>query len=345
MTSTILVTGGTGYIGSHTVLELLQQGFAVVILDNLCNSSSSMLPRLEALSGKTIPFVQADIRDRVALDQLFARYAIDAVIHFAALKIIGESLTKPLEYVQNNVAGTVTLLQAMQAANIHRFVFSSSAAVYGDPHTVPIRESFPLQATNPYAGSKLMCENILRDLQRSHPAWQIAILRYFNPIGAHASGLIGEIPNGIPTNIMPYLTQVAIGQLPSLAIFGNDYPTIDGTGVRDYIHVTDLAKGHVSALHYLAQQQGSLTVNLGTGRPVSVKQLVDAFSEATGVTVPHHYAPRRPSDVASSYADPSLAQELMGWHAEKTIVDMCRDAWRWQSTHAGHARPTALATH
>ena len=333
MSRRILVTGGAGYIGSHTVLALLEAGHEVLIVDNLSNSSAKVLPRLEQLSGQVIPFVQADVRDSAALDRIFAEHRIDGVIHFAGLKAVGESVAQPLRYFDNNVGSTLALLQAMDRAGVRRIVFSSSATVYGDPDQVPINESSRLQVTNPYGRTKLMCEDILRDLQMSDPRWQVAILRYFNPVGAHISGTIGEHPNGIPNNLMPFITQVAVGQREFLSIFGQDYPTPDGTGVRDYIHVVDLAQGHLAALNYLQNQQASITVNLGTGRGVSVKELADTFARVTGVPVPYRFVDRRPGDVAACYADTRLAREALGWQAQLGVERMCQDAWRWQSNN------------
>jgi UDP-glucose 4-epimerase len=333
MRNRILVTGGAGYIGSHTVLALLEAGHEVLIVDNLSNSSAKVLPRLEQLSGQVIPFVQADVRDGAALDRIFAEHRIDGVIHFAGLKAVGESVAQPLRYFDNNVGSTLALLQAMDRANVRRIVFSSSATVYGDPEQVPITESSRLQVTNPYGRTKLMCEDILRDLLVSDPRWQVAILRYFNPVGAHISGTIGEHPNGIPNNLMPFITQVAVGQRDFLSIFGQDYPTPDGTGVRDYIHVVDLAQGHLAALNYLQNQQASITVNLGTGRGVSVKELAETFARVTGVPVPYRFVDRRPGDVAACYADTRLAQEALGWQAQLGVERMCQDAWRWQSNN------------
>lgn len=330
MNSTILVTGGLGYIGSHTVVELCAAGYDVVIIDNLCNSHPAVLPRLEAITGRKLPFIQGDVRDVTVLNTIFTQYKIDGVIHFAALKSLGESVEQPLRYYENNLVSTFVLLEAMRAAQVKRFVFSSSAAVYGIPDSVPVREDAPLRVSNPYGRTKLMTETILNDLQKAEPDWQIAQLRYFNPVGAHASGTIGEDPQEIPNNLMPYITQVAVGKRECLSIFGKDYDTVDGTGVRDYIHVVDLARGHVAALNYLRTQQRSLTVNLGTGRGVSVLQLVHAFIENTGQNVPYQFAPRRPADVASCYADARLAEQLMGWRATHDVNDMCRDAWRWQ---------------
>jgi UDP-glucose 4-epimerase len=327
----ILVTGGMGYIGSHTVVELIESGHDVLILDNLHNSSEKVLARLETICKRPIAFIKADARDRTTLDQLFSQHRIDSVIHFAGLKSVGESVEKPLEYFDNNLNSTLTVLQAMRAAGVKRFVFSSSATVYGDPASVPIKEDFPLRVTNPYGRTKLMCEEILRDLMVAEPDWQIATLRYFNPVGAHESGLIGESPNGIPNNLMPYITQVAVGKREKLSIYGNDYQTPDGTGVRDYIHVVDLAKGHVAALRYMEQQGKSVTVNLGTGNGISVRQMMEAFQEVTGITIKHQYVGRRPGDVMTCYASPESAKALLGWHAEKDVFAMCRDSWRWQS--------------
>ena len=331
--STILVTGGAGYIGSHTVVELLNAGHQVVIVDNLCNSSAKVLDRIEALAGKNFSFVQADVRDSAALDRIFAEHRIDGVIHFAGLKAVGESVAQPLRYFDNNIGSTLALLQAMDRAGVRRIVFSSSATVYGDPDQVPITESSRLQVTNPYGRTKLICEDILRDLQVSDPRWQVAILRYFNPVGAHISGTIGEHPNGIPNNLMPFITQVAVGQREFLSIFGQDYPTPDGTGVRDYIHVVDLAQGHLAALNYLQEQQTSITVNLGTGRGVSVQELADTFARVTGVPLPYRFVDRRPGDVAACYADTRLAQKALGWQAQLGVERMCLDAWRWQSNN------------
>lgn len=329
--SCILVTGGAGYIGSHTVVELLNAGHQVLIVDNLCNSSSAVLDRIEALTGKKVPFVQADVRDAATLDRIFTEHPVDGVVHFAGLKAVGESVAQPLRYFDNNVGSTLALLQAMDRAGVRRIVFSSSATVYGDPEQVPITENSRLQVTNPYGRTKLMCEDILRDMQVSDPRWQVAILRYFNPVGAHISGTIGEDPSGIPNNLMPFITQVAVGQREFLSIFGRDYPTPDGTGVRDYIHVVDLAQGHLAALNYLQQHQTSLTVNLGTGHGVSVQELADTFARVTGVPVPYRFVDRRPGDVAACYADTTLARETLGWQAQLGVERMCEDAWRWQS--------------
>lgn len=330
----ILVTGGTGYIGSHTCVALAQAGHEIVILDNLCNSQSSVLERLALLCGKSPSFVQGDIRDPTLLDSVFACYQITAVIHFAGLKAVGESVNQPLEYYDNNVSGSINLLKSMQKHNVRTLVFSSSATVYGNPSTVPIEEHFPLSATNPYGRSKLIIEEILGDLHESESGWNIARLRYFNPVGAHESGLIGESPKGIPNNLMPYISQVAVGMRDYLRIYGNDYPTHDGTGVRDYIHVMDLADGHVAALHYLLTRQGMLTVNLGTGRGYSVLEMVKAFEEVSHRPIPYRIEGRRTGDTAQSWADTRLAKELLGWEAHRGIEEMCRDAWRWQSSQA-----------
>ena len=331
--SNILVTGGAGYIGSHTVVELLNAEHQVVIVDNLCNSSAKVLDRIEALAGKNFSFMQADVRDGAALDRIFAEHRIDGVIHFAGLKAVGESVAQPLRYFDNNVGSTLALLQAMDRANVRRIVFSSSATVYGDPEQVPITEGSRLQVTNPYGRTKLIREDILRDLQQADPRWHVAILRYFNPVGAHISGTIGEHPHGIPNNLMPFITQVAVGQREFLSIFGQDYPTPDGTGVRDYIHVVDLAQGHLAALKYLHDRQASITVNLGTGRGVSVKELADTFARVTDVPVPYRFVERRPGDVAACFADTRLAQEALDWQAQLGVERMCQDAWRWQSNN------------
>lgn len=330
MKSTILITGGTGYIGSHTLVEFLQAGCELVVADNLSNSKREALQRVERITGKAITFYQVDVRDRTGLQRIFREHDIAAVIHFAGLKAVGESVDKPLEYYDNNVTGSLVLLEVMAAAGVKTLVFSSSATVYGDPHAVPIREDFPLSATNPYGRSKLMIEEILRDLYRADDGWRIALLRYFNPVGAHASGLIGEDPNGIPNNLMPIVARVAVGRLASLAVYGNDYPTQDGTGVRDYIHVVDLALGHLKALDALQQRGGLMTVNLGTGNGYSVLDVVRAFESASGRPIAYKFAPRRAGDIAECYADPALAAELLGWRAVRGLDDMCSDAWRWQ---------------
>ncbi len=325
----VLVTGGAGYIGSHAVLLLLQQGMEVVVIDNLSNSSDESLRRVAELAGRSPTFVKGDIRDSELLTQLFRDQNIESVIHFAGLKSVGESVNMPLEYYDNNVVGTVRLLQAMETANVKRLVFSSSATVYGDPASVPIREDFPLSYTNPYGATKLHIEDMLRDLRRASDTWKIALLRYFNPVGAHPSGRIGESPSGIPNNLMPYITQVAVGKREFLNVFGSDYPTIDGTGVRDYIHVMDLVEGHTAALQAL-ERHPFITCNLGTGVGYSVLQMLTAFEKNTGKKVPYRLATRRPGDVAACYADPSLARELMGWTASRNLDDMCRDHGRWQ---------------
>jgi UDP-glucose 4-epimerase len=330
-TSKILITGGAGYIGSHTAVELMNAGHHVVIVDNLCNSSIRVLDRLKALCGEKFSFIQADVRDSAALDAVFTQHKISGVIHFAGLKAVGESVAQPVRYFDNNIGSTLTLLQAMDRADVRRIVFSSSATVYGDPEQVPITESSKLQVTNPYGRTKLMCEDILRDLQAADPRWHVAILRYFNPVGAHISGTIGEHPNGIPNNLMPFITQVAVGKREFLSIFGNDYPTPDGTGMRDYIHVVDLAQGHLAALRYLQEKQASITVNLGTGRGVSVQDLANTFSRVTGVAIPYQFVVRRPGDVASCFADTQLAETALGWKAQLDVDRMCADAWRWQS--------------
>lgn len=327
----ILVTGGAGYIGSHTCVELSAAGHEVVIVDNLSNSKLSAVRRTEQIAGKPFRFVEADLRDGAALRAVFAAHAIDAVIHFGGLKAVGESVAQPLRYYDNNVQGSLVLFETMREFGVKTLVFSSSATVYGDPHAVPIFEDFPLSATNPYGRSKLMIEEILRDLAKSDPTWRIALLRYFNPVGAHASGLIGEDPNGIPNNLLPFIAQVAEGRRAELSVFGQDYPTPDGTGVRDYIHVTDLAIGHVKMLAKLDDGPGVYTYNLGTGRGTSVLEMVNAFERASGKTVPIKFAPRRAGDVAQCYADASLAEKELDWKATRHIDDMCVDTWRWQS--------------
>ena len=327
----ILVTGGAGYIGSHTCVELLQAGYEVLVVDNLWNSKEESLHRVQEITGKILVFHQIDLLDQIALNALFEVNQIEAVIHFAGLKAVGESVSMPLNYFKNNVSGTIGLLEVMQKYQVRNIVFSSSATVYGEPDTVPIREDFPLSATNPYGRSKLMIEDILRDLYISDPSWNIALLRYFNPVGAHPSGRIGEDPQGIPNNLLPYIAQVAIGTLPELKVFGNDYHTPDGTGVRDYIHVVDLAIGHIRALDLLVQKPGLVTYNLGTGRGYSVLEVLRAFEHASGRTIPYKVVDRRPGDVPQCYADPSLAEKELGWKATKEIGEMCSDAWRWQS--------------
>ncbi len=330
MKPSILITGGTGYIGSHTAVELIATGHRVFIIDNLCNSKASVLDRIERIAGQRPGFEQLDIRNRTALQALFATHRFDAVIHFAGLKSVGESVAKPLEYFDNNVSGSVVLFECMMEAGVRSIVFSSSATVYGAPASVPIRENFPLSATNPYGRTKLMVEDILRDLARADSTWHIALLRYFNPVGAHVSGLIGEDPNGIPNNLIPYVAQVAAGKLKELSVYGNDYPTADGTGVRDYIHVIDLAHGHLAALEALRERPGALAINLGTGQGYSVLDMVKAFSAVSGRPVPYRFVARRPGDIAECYADPALAREVLGWHAQLGIEAMCADTWRWQ---------------
>jgi UDP-glucose 4-epimerase len=327
----ILITGGTGYIGSHTTVALMQAGYDVLIVDNCCNSKAAVSGRIERIVGRTPKFVEADVRDREAMRTLFAQHRFDAVIHFAGLKSVGESVSQPLRYYDNNIHGSLVLFETMANAGVKTLVFSSSATVYGDPRTVPIREDFPLSATNPYGRSKLMIEEMLRDIARSDAAWRIATLRYFNPVGAHESGLIGEDPHGIPNNLMPYIAKVAIGNLAELSVFGSDYQTHDGTGVRDYIHVVDLARGHIAALKALSVTEGVLTVNLGTGRGYSVLEVIRAFEAASGRRVPYKIVGRRPGDIATCFADPSLAKKQLGWEAQYGIDEMCRDAWRWQS--------------
>lgn len=328
----ILVTGGMGYIGSHTVVELLAAGHQVVVLDNLSNAKASVQQRVQHITGKTLDFAEVDIRDRAGVEGVFAAHQIDAVIHFAGLKAVGESVTQPLRYYDNNITGSLVLFETMAQCGVKTLVFSSSATVYGDPASVPILEHFPLSATNPYGRSKLMIEEMLRDLHRADPSWRIALLRYFNPVGAHESGLIGEEPNGIPNNLLPYIAQVAAGQRERLSVYGNDYPTPDGTGLRDYIHVVDLAQGHLATLSKLATGVGIYTYNLGTGRGNSVLEMVRAFEAASGRPVPYQIVDRRPGDIAACYADPGLAERELGWKATRNIDQMCADSWRWQST-------------
>jgi UDP-glucose 4-epimerase len=328
---TILVTGGAGYIGSHTCVELLSGGYEVIIVDNLVNSKLAAVHRIEELTGRAPAFHRVDLLDAGALAKVFAAHRVDAVIHFAGLKAVGESVAKPLAYYHNNITGSLVLVQQMRAHGVKRLVFSSSATVYGDPHTVPITEDFPLQATNPYGRTKLMIEEILRDLALSDPDWRIALLRYFNPVGAHASGRLGEDPNGIPNNLVPYISQVAVGRLAELSVFGGDYATPDGTGVRDFIHVVDLAQGHLAALRRLAANPGLMTYNLGTGRGYSVLEMVKAFEAACGKSLPHRIVARRPGDIGTCYADPTKAKSELGWEAHLGIDAMCADAWRWQT--------------
>lgn len=327
----ILVTGGTGFIGSHTVLELLKENYQVVVLDNLSNSKLESLKRVENITAQQVDFHQIDLLNSDALHKLFSKYNFDAVIHFAGLKAVGESVGKPLLYYQNNVTGTLNLCEAMNKAGVKNFVFSSSATVYGDPQQSPIPEESPLKAVNPYGSTKLTIEYILKDLHQADQNWNIALLRYFNPVGAHESGMIGEDPNGIPNNLMPFVTQVAVGKLKKLKVFGNDYPTNDGTGVRDYIHVVDLAIGHLKALEKLAASPGVETYNLGTGKGSSVLDVVHAFEKANDIAIPYEFAPKRAGDAAICYADPSKAERELNWKAERNLEDMCRDAWRWQS--------------
>jgi len=328
----ILITGGAGYIGSHTCVELLNAGHDLVVVDNLSNSKFEALARVQRITGRALTFYQLDVRDKQALREVFALYDVEAVIHFAGLKAVGESVQHPLRYYDHNVGGAVALCEVMTEFSVNSLVFSSSATVYGEPDVMPISEDFPVGGTtNPYGASKLMIENILHDLQASDPAWRIAVLRYFNPVGAHASGLIGEDPNGIPNNLMPYIAQVAVGRRDYLSIFGGDYATPDGTGVRDYIHVVDLAKGHLAALDYLSKKPGLLTVNLGTGEGLSVLDMVNAFQNASGIEIPCQIVERRAGDIACCYADPTLAAEKLGWRAELGVEAMCDDAWRWQS--------------
>lgn len=329
----ILVSGGMGYIGSHTCVELLNYGKEVVVIDNLCNSKEVVQERIKSITGKDVKFYKTDLLDKEATEKVFKENNIEAVIHFAALKAVGESVSIPLEYYDNNITSTLVILKLMKKYGVKNFVFSSSATVYGSAETMPILEDFPLSATNPYGRTKLMIEDILRDLYLSDNSWNIALLRYFNPVGAHESGLIGEDPNGIPNNLMPYITKVAVGELKEVSVFGNDYDTPDGTGVRDYIHVVDLAKGHLKALEALDKRPGLVTYNLGTGNGYSVIQLIEAFAKASNKEIPYKIVDRRPGDVASCYADPTKANKELGWKAEKNIDDMCRDSWRWQSNN------------
>ncbi len=328
---TILVTGGAGYIGSHTIIELYQCGYEVVVVDNLSNSSTVSLDRIQQITGRKVPFVKADVLDKDALRKVFAEYSIESVIHFAGLKAVGESVEQPLRYYENNVMGTISLCQVMTEFECFNLVFSSSATVYGDPATVPIDETFPTSTTNPYGSSKLMVENILKDLHRSAPKWNVALLRYFNPVGAHESGLIGEDPNGIPNNLLPYISQVAVGKLKQLSVFGGDYETKDGTGVRDYIHVVDLAKGHVKAVNKLAEKPGVVTYNLGTGTGYSVLEMIVKFEQASGKKVQYEIVERRAGDIATCFANADKAMAELGWKAELGLNEMMRDQWKWQS--------------
>ena len=332
MTEKILVTGGAGFIGSHTVIELLDAGHEVVVVDNLVNSSSKSLEVVEHITGKKIPFYQEDIRDEDILFSIFEKEKPTGVIHFAALKAVGESTQIPLQYY-DNIGGLLSLLKVMEQVQCKNLIFSSSATVYGDPHTVPILEDFPLSVTNPYGRTKLMTEEILKDLYKADSTWNIVLLRYFNPIGAHTSGDLGENPNGIPNNLLPYVTQVAVGKLKEVQVFGNDYPTPDGTGVRDYIHVMDLARGHVAAMKKLAPNSGLNIYNLGTGQGYSVLEIITNMENVVGHQIPYRIVSRRPGDIASCYADPSKAKEELGWQAAFSLKEMCQDAWRWQSKH------------
>jgi len=330
----ILVTGGAGFIGSHTLIELHNAGHDVVVIDNLCNSNPKSLERVSAICGAVIPFVQVDIRDRKGLEEVFSQFSFDACIHFAGLKAVGESVAKPLEYYENNIAGTLVLLDVMREHGCKNIIFSSSATVYGNPVQIPITEECPKgHCTNPYGQTKSMLEQIMMDMQAADPEWNVVLLRYFNPIGAHPSGRIGENPNGIPNNLMPYITQVAVGKRPELAVFGNDYDTPDGTGVRDYIHVVDLARGHVSALKAIERKCGLAIYNLGTGHGYSVLDIVHAFERVNGVPVPYSIKPRRPGDIATCYSDPAKAERELGWKAEYGIDEMCRDSWNWQKNN------------
>lgn len=329
----ILVTGGAGYIGSHTCILLIEAGYDVIVFDNFCNASKESITRVEKIVGKPIALIEGDIRNAEDLHQVFNAHKIDAVIHFAGLKAVGESVEQPLKYYDNNIYGTIVLCEVMATHHCKSIVFSSSATVYGDPHTTPIKENFPLSATNPYGRSKLFIEEMLRDLYVSDPTWKIILLRYFNPVGAHDSGTIGEDPNGIPNNLMPFIAQTAVGTREYLSVFGDDYATPDGTGVRDYIHVTDLADGHVKALEKINSFNEVMTINLGTGTGYSVLDMVKAFEKASGRQVPYKIAPRRAGDIAKCFADPSYAKEILGWEATKGINEMCEDSWRWQSNN------------
>lgn len=338
MSNKILVTGGVGYIGSHTCVELIAAGYEVVVYDNLSNSNLEALKRTEQITGRSIPFIEGDVLDKKLLNQVFDEHDFFGVIHFAGLKAVNESVQKPLKYYKNNISGTIELLEVMQAYNVKNFVFSSSATVYGDPETLPIPETAPRSCTNPYGQSKLTVEYILQDLVKADSSWNIACLRYFNPVGAHSSGSIGEDPTGTPNNLMPYISQVAVGKLERLNVFGSDYNTIDGTGVRDFIHVVDLAQGHVAALDYIKRNQqktsigvGFEAINLGTGNGVSVLELIEAFEKITGQIVPYQLTDRRPGDIAACYASADKAKDLLGWKANLTIQDMCKDSWHWQS--------------
>lgn len=332
-TNMLLVTGGAGYIGSHTLIALDEAGFDFIVYDNLCNSSLEALIRVEKIIGKVVKFEEGDIRDKSSLDKLFKKYSIDSVIHFAGLKAVGESVEKPLEYYDNNITGTIVLLQVMKEHNCKKIVFSSSATVYGDPHTTPIKEDFPLSTTNPYGRTKLFIEEMLRDIYITDNEVQIIILRYFNPVGAHKSGMIGEDPNGLPNNLMPFISQTVVGKREYLSVFGGDYDTKDGTGIRDYIHVVDLADGHVKALQKIDEINEVLTVNLGTGKGYSVLDMVKAYENASGTKVPYKIVERRAGDIAKCFSDPSYAKETLGWSAIRSIDEMCQDSYRWQSNN------------
>jgi len=327
----VLVTGGAGFIGSHTTVELLNNGDEVIVVDNLCNSKKEALNRVEEITGKSVTFYKVDLLDEESLDNIFSDHDIDAVIHFAGYKAVGESVEKPLMYYHNNITGTITLCEVMEKHGVTDIVFSSSSTVYGDPDEVPIKEDAPISATNPYGRTKLYIEEILRDLYVANNQWNVALLRYFNPVGAHPSGRIGEDPNDIPNNLMPYITQVAVGKLEELSVFGDDYPTHDGTGVRDYIHVVDLAVGHLKALEKLTSNPGVVTYNLGTGQGYSVLDVVKAFEKASAKKIPYKITDRRPGDIAINYADPSKAEKELGWKAKYDLVDMCKHSWKWQS--------------
>lgn len=331
MTGTVLVTGGAGYIGSHACVALREAGHKLVVLDNLCNSSQIAIERVNSICGTALDFIQGDVRDAACLDRVFASHDVSAVLHFAGLKAVGESVEIPLQYYDNNVTGSLTLLAAMERANVTNLVFSSSATVYGDPITVPIREDFATAPTNPYGRTKLIVEEILADWHVANPDWGIGLLRYFNPVGAHPSGLIGEDPQGFPNNLVPFVSQVAVGQREKLLVFGDDYPTPDGTGVRDYIHVMDLVEGHVHALSYIYRQPGLHTINLGTGNGISVLEMVRAYEQASGRNIPYEVVERRAGDIATCWADPTLAADLFNWRATRSLEEMCEDSWRWQS--------------
>lgn len=343
MNKSILVTGGTGFIGSHTCVALLEAGYKVIVLDNLCNSDAGVIQRIGQICDSTPTFIEGDIRDKALLKRVFAEHPVSAVIHFAGLKAVGESIQQPLSYYENNVGGTLALLEAMSHANVKTMIFSSSATVYGKPASVPITEDFPRSTTNPYGSTKLIIEDILADLYQSEPGWCFGRLRYFNPVGAHKSGLIGENPKGVPNNLMPFITQTAAGLREKLNVFGDDYDTPDGTGIRDYIHVVDLADGHVAALEYLKDKAELLTVNLGTGQGVSVLEMINAFESINHCKVPYQISPRRGGDIAECWADTSLARRLLGWQANYTLEAMCRDSWYWQKSITDTATRSPLA--